>query len=76
LSPYLRDIFEPLKIVVLVQPALHCIFRQYRHHLAYNVLDRRVSLLLCLPLESLDKLAIQKEIDRIGKAMPELKAHA
>jgi arsenate reductase len=43
---------------------------------AFNVLERRISLLLCLPLESLDKLAIQKEIDRIGKEMPELKAHA
>jgi arsenate reductase (thioredoxin) len=32
----------------------------------YMVLDRRISLLLCLPLSSLDKLAIQKEIDRIG----------
>ena len=41
-----------------------------------DVLDRRISLFLCLPLESLDKLAIQKEIDRIGKEMPELKAHA
>jgi arsenate reductase len=34
---------------------------------AFMVLDRRISLLLCLPLASLDKLAIQKEIDRIGK---------
>jgi arsenate reductase len=42
---------------------------------AFNVLDRRISLLLCLPLASLDKLALQKEIDRIGKEMPEKKAH-
>lgn len=42
---------------------------------AFNVLDRRISLLLCLPLESLDKLAIQKEIDRIGVELPERKAH-
>jgi arsenate reductase (thioredoxin) len=34
---------------------------------AFMILDRRISLLLCLPLGSLDKLAIQKEIDRIGK---------
>jgi arsenate reductase len=34
---------------------------------AFMILDRRISLLLCLPLSSLDKLAIQKEIDRIGK---------
>jgi len=33
---------------------------------AFTILDRRISLLLCLPLSSLDKLAIQKEIDRIG----------
>ena len=37
---------------------------------AFNVLDRRISLLLSLPLASLDKLAIQKEIDQIGKEMP------
>ena len=34
---------------------------------AFMILDRRISLLLCLPLESLDKLAIQREIDRIGR---------
>lgn len=33
---------------------------------AFIMLDRRISLFLCLPLESLDKLAIKKEIDRIG----------
>ncbi|MGC1414010.1 MAG: arsenate reductase ArsC [Candidatus Acidiferrum sp.] len=33
---------------------------------AYMTLDRRISLFLCLPLASLDKLAIQSEIDRIG----------
>ena len=31
------------------------------------ILDRRISLLLCLPLSSLDSLAIKKEIDKIGK---------
>jgi arsenate reductase len=35
---------------------------------AFTVLDRRISLFLCLPLSSLEKLAIQKEIDRIGEA--------
>jgi arsenate reductase (thioredoxin) len=35
---------------------------------AYMILERRISLFLCLPLSSLDKLAIQKEIDRIGKS--------
>jgi arsenate reductase (thioredoxin) len=34
---------------------------------AYMILERRISLLLCLPLPSLEKLAIQKEIDRIGR---------
>jgi arsenate reductase (thioredoxin) len=34
---------------------------------AFMTLDRRISLLLCLPLSSLDKLAIQKEIDSIGR---------
>ena len=34
---------------------------------AFMMLDRRISLFLCLPLASLDKLAIQKEIDRIGQ---------
>jgi arsenate reductase (thioredoxin) len=42
---------------------------------AFIILDRRISLLLCLPLGSLEKLAIQKELDRIGKELPEQKAH-
>ena len=33
---------------------------------AFVILDRRISLFLCLPLSSLDHLAIKKEIDRIG----------
>jgi arsenate reductase (thioredoxin) len=33
---------------------------------AFMILERRISLFLSLPLSSLDKLAIQKEIDRIG----------
>jgi arsenate reductase (thioredoxin) len=36
-------------------------------HDAFVILDRRISLFLCLPLSSLDKLKIQSEIDRIGK---------
>jgi arsenate reductase len=35
---------------------------------AFMILERRISLLLCLPLASLDQLAIQKEIVRIGKS--------
>jgi len=34
---------------------------------AFIALDRRISLFLCLPLSSLDKLALQREIDRIGQ---------
>jgi len=33
---------------------------------AFMILERRIGLFLCLPLSSLDKLAIQKEINRIG----------
>jgi arsenate reductase (thioredoxin) len=33
---------------------------------AFFMLDRRISLFLCLPLASLDRLAIKKEIDKIG----------
>jgi arsenate reductase len=39
--------------------------RAYRE--AFMILDRRISLLLSLPLASLDKLAIQREVDRIGQ---------
>lgn len=34
---------------------------------AFVVLDRRISLFLCLPLASLDKLALKKELDNIGR---------
>jgi arsenate reductase len=34
---------------------------------AFMTLDRRIGLFLCLPLASLDKLAIQKNITDIGK---------
>lgn len=34
---------------------------------AFMILERRISLMLCLPLASLDTLAIKKEMDRIGK---------
>jgi arsenate reductase len=33
---------------------------------AFLLLDRRINLLLSLPLESLEKLAIKTEVDRIG----------
>lgn len=38
--------------------------RAYRD--AFMILERRISLFLCLPLASIDKLAIKKEIDNIG----------
>jgi arsenate reductase len=34
---------------------------------AFVLLDRRISLFLSLPLASLDKLALKKEVDRIGR---------
>lgn len=34
---------------------------------AFLMLDRRISLFLCLPLSSLDKLAIKRELDKIGQ---------
>ncbi len=34
---------------------------------AFTILDRRINLFLCLPLATLGKLAIKKEIDQIGQ---------
>jgi arsenate reductase len=34
---------------------------------AFTILDRRISLFLSLPLASIERLALKKEIDRIGK---------
>lgn len=34
---------------------------------AFITLERRISLFLCLPFASLEKLAIKKEVDRIGR---------
>jgi len=34
---------------------------------AYTTLDRRIGLLLCLRVASLDSLAIKKEVERIGR---------
>lgn len=36
-------------------------------HDAFMILERRISLFLCLPIASLDALAIKKEIGRIGQ---------
>jgi arsenate reductase len=34
---------------------------------AFAALDRRIGLFLCLPLATLDKFALQKELDDIGR---------
>jgi len=34
---------------------------------AFLMLDRRISLFLCLPVASLDRLALKREIDKIGR---------
>ena len=39
--------------------------RAYRE--AFSILDRRIGLFLSLPLASIDKLALKKEVDEIGK---------
>jgi arsenate reductase len=39
--------------------------RAFRH--AFFILDRRISLFLALPLAALDRLALKKEVDRIGR---------
>jgi arsenate reductase len=36
-------------------------------HDAFVILDRRISLFLCLPLASLNKLALQKKLQEIGQ---------
>jgi arsenate reductase (thioredoxin) len=39
--------------------------RAYRD--AFHTLERRINLFLCLPFATIDKLAIKKEIDKIGQ---------
>src|SRR5437764_1370356 len=39
--------------------------RAYRE--AFTILDRRIGLFLSLPLASIDKLALKKEVDKIGQ---------
>jgi arsenate reductase len=47
-----------------VQGAPGEIERAFRE--AFFILDRRISLFLALPLPALDRLALKKEVDRIG----------
>jgi arsenate reductase len=35
---------------------------------AYFLLDRRISLFLCLPFKAIDNLALKRELDQIGKS--------
>jgi arsenate reductase len=48
-----------------VQGTCEQIERAFRE--AFMILDRRITLFLCLPLSTLSQLAIKKEIDRIGQ---------
>jgi arsenate reductase len=41
--------------------------RAYRE--AFFILERRIGLFLCLPLKSLDSLALKRELDNIGQAL-------
>jgi arsenate reductase (thioredoxin) len=34
---------------------------------AFSMLDRRISLFLCLPITSLDQMALQRNLDDIGR---------
>ena len=36
---------------------------------AFFLLDRRISLFLCLPFKALDSLALKRELDNIGHTM-------
>jgi arsenate reductase (thioredoxin) len=50
--------------------AVHCneadIDRAFRE--AFFLLDRRISLFLCLPFKALDSLALKRELDNIGQS--------
>lgn len=39
---------------------------------AFFILDRRISLFLCLPLNALDSLALKRELDNIGQTMTQV----
>ena len=49
-----------------VQGSPQEIDRAFRN--AFTLLDRRISLFLSLPLTSIDRLALKKELDQIGRA--------
>jgi arsenate reductase len=47
-----------------VNGSVHEIERAFRE--AFTILDRRISLFLSLPLASIDRLALKKEVEWIG----------
>lgn len=50
-----------------VRGAVADVERAFRE--AFLILDRRISLFLCLPLKTLDNLALKRELDNIGHTM-------
>jgi arsenate reductase len=48
-----------------VQGSAQQIARAFRE--AFTILESRIALFVSLPIASLDRLAIKKEVDRIGK---------
>lgn len=44
--------------------------RHYAFSDAYRMLNNRISIFTSLPLDSLDKLALQRRLDEIGSDMP------
>jgi arsenate reductase (thioredoxin) len=48
-----------------VQGTLEEIERAFKA--AFSILDRRISLFLCLPITSLDQMALQRNLDDIGR---------
>lgn len=49
----------------LVEGSAEAVERAFRD--AFMMLDRRISLFLCLPLASLNKMALQKRLEEIGQ---------
>ena len=40
--------------------------------MAFPMLERRIKLVLALPLASLDRVALQREVDAIGRLRPDI----
>jgi arsenate reductase (thioredoxin) len=52
---------------VAIQGSEAAVERAFRE--TFFILDRRISLFLCLPLKTLDSLALKRELDNIGHTM-------